>query len=147
PSSSSGQLPTSKSTTLRCCGFGNSLESSRPIESRVLRQCRLCLHDSVLRQSHLLPSWAYRRLKQCCDSGDHPVRVADGTACMTSAQTTQDLLCQECEDRFGQREDRVARLTELDDHGRPRFLEHITRVTSRTGKLVKVDDAIVEPLA
>jgi hypothetical protein len=65
---------------------------------------------------------------------------------MTSEQVRQELLCDECEDRFAQSENVVARLTEL-EIGRPKFLQHITRVVLRTGQIAKIDDTIVEPLA
>lgn len=108
--------------------------------------CGLCLQPKPLRESHLLPQWAYKRVRQMCEPAQHPVLVQGGTACMTSAQVTQDLLCDDCEDRFGQRENIVARLTEV-QKGKPAFLQYLTPMPSRTGRLVRIDDAIAEPLA
>ncbi|MFZ6745962.1 hypothetical protein ACO0LC_22280 [Undibacterium sp. JH2W] len=93
--------------------------------------CALCLKDAVLKDSHLTPQWIYRRIRDAGNGKDDPVRVANGSACMTSQQVKKTLLCEECEDRFGKREDYVARLTAT---GTAQLLQYVTIVDeSMTG--------------
>src|SRR5215469_1606240 len=114
--------------------------------SKRLAPCALCRELRVLRDSHLMPQWAYKRIQQVCRPGDHPVLVTGGAALMTSKQVSRHLLCDACEERFHLREDVAARLTEL-DNGRPRIFEHLspTRVGDR--KVSPLEAGIAEPLA
>lgn len=79
--------------------------------------CRLCAQTSILQKSHLIPKWAYKRVMAYdTTGGKNPVKIADGTAVLSSNQTTKHLLCSSCEQRFSTHEDVVAGLTaEADD--------------------------------
>ncbi|WP_139253447.1 hypothetical protein [Burkholderia ubonensis] len=90
-------------------------------------KCALCGEYKELKDSHLIPQWAYRRLQQSEQGRDDPIRIADGTAVRTSKQVTKHLLCGDCEQRFSKPEDYVARLTEIDAPGKLKILGNITR--------------------
>lgn len=69
------------------------------------------------------------------------MRVARGVAILTSAQITQHLLCDKCEQRFSRREDYVAQLTEVVD-GKIKFLDYVTRLETPRGQLAKLSNEI-----
>lgn len=90
--------------------------------------CALCQKKADLQDSHLIPKWAYKRVCEADPEGAKaPVCVADGNAILSNRQTTQHLLCADCEQRFSKCEDYVARLTEL-DNGRIKLFGNITRL-------------------
>lgn len=73
--------------------------------------CRLCETQGTLRNSHILPRWAYRN---AADSGPgrQPslVQLADGNAFLSLKQHKEYMLCAACEALFGKREDYVSRI-------------------------------------
>jgi len=72
--------------------------------------CRLCeTPNSDLQDSHIIPKWAYRRLRGDGPQPD-PVVMTDGVATQKSGQVSEYLLCAVCEDRFGKVERRVSRI-------------------------------------
>ncbi|WP_186135046.1 hypothetical protein [Burkholderia gladioli] len=89
-------------------------------------ECALCKEQKLLRKSHLMPKWAYKRLQTVHGSREDPIEVKNGLALYTSRQVTKYLLCGECEGFFGTREDYVAGLTRTDPDG---LLEILTLVT------------------
>lgn len=103
--------------------------------------CFLCRQPKTLQDSHLIPQWAYRRLQKTDNGRDDPVRVAGGTACHTSTQITQHLLCKDCEGRFSRREDYVAKLTTLED-GVPTILRYVTRLNTQRGQLAELSTEV-----
>ena len=74
-----------------------------------MQQCALCRRRAKLRESHLLPASLYRIIRS--DSGStslrHPVLVHNGKAVMTSIQFTCPLLCDNCEDLFSKKGERI----------------------------------------
>ncbi len=84
----------------------------------VIGDCRLCRAAGVpLRDSHIIPKWAYRRARdktRASGSGD-PIQVQDGIAIQTSRQVKEYMLCNQCEQRLCLDEDYVARLAHQDD--------------------------------
>jgi hypothetical protein len=73
--------------------------------------CALCKTSAVpLIDSHIVSKWVYRRIIGYDPTpGTGTVAVADGRAGYSSKQDSEYLLCRSCEDRFGTREDYVAR--------------------------------------
>ena len=68
-------------------------------------RCALCQTPGVeLLESHVLPKWAYRRIVAYVAGARNPVEVGSGIAVRTSRQVKVNLLCAQCEDRFGRRE-------------------------------------------
>jgi hypothetical protein len=74
--------------------------------------CRLCQSRVIeLRDSHILPKWAYKRIRSDSDTGNpNPVRVTGEKAFQTSKQVSEYMLCSYCEQRIGNTEDYVASL-------------------------------------
>lgn len=73
-----------------------------------LGTCRLCLsRNVVLRESHVIPRWAYRRLLQ----NGGLVQVIGRDAVPTHEQLTEHLLCHDCEQLCGRTERKVSELT------------------------------------
>jgi hypothetical protein len=99
--------------------------------------CGLCDKEGVLQDSHLLPKWAYKRVRNADDKGADPINIADGSAHQTSKQITQHLLCAECEGRFSRREDYVARITGWSE-GKPSTIYQVPRQDTPHHKLVKL---------
>lgn len=91
--------------------------------------CALCEKNAALQDSHLIPQWAYRRVCEAYPTREKaPVLVAaDGNAVLINKETTGYLLCAECEQRFGKREDYVAKLTELED-GQIKLFRNVTKL-------------------
>lgn len=72
--------------------------------------CALCLIEKDLMKSHLIPSAAYKFVKNPPDKGgDGPVLVnfVDGTANFTDKQFQQHLLCSACERLFSDKGERL----------------------------------------
>jgi len=69
----------------------------------VLGQCKLCgLDQAALQDSHIVPKWAYKRIRGKAIKGNpHPMHVKDKRAVTTSMQVTDFLLCSNCEQRIG----------------------------------------------
>ena len=68
-----------------------------------MAKCALCREEAILRNSHLLPSSAFRVIafdENEVNSKPTKVDFAKGTAVETNEQLIQKLLCGECEDRF-----------------------------------------------
>jgi hypothetical protein len=104
--------------------------------------CRLCLTPNVkLQDSHLIPSWAYKRMRGESGPGlnPNPVKVTGGKAFQTSKQLTEYLLCASCESRFGQREDTVSRLCRQTDGTTP-LLSHVRRNPEQALKRVEIGE-------
>jgi hypothetical protein len=78
----------------------------------VLGTCRLCLTPNAdLQDSHILPRWAYRRIREPHLANPNPVSARNGVAVQTSTEIKEHLLCVECEGRLCDDEDYVARIT------------------------------------
>jgi hypothetical protein len=72
-------------------------------------QCALCLRDRELILSHILPAWVYKRLRR--RTGTEPVIIADDVAVQKSDQIREHLLCAPCDQRLGDAEDYLARVS------------------------------------
>jgi hypothetical protein len=71
----------------------------------VIGTCALCLRPgSKLQASHIMPAWAYKRIREPNTTNPHPVEIQSGRAVQTSRQITEHLLCMQCEQRFSVRE-------------------------------------------
>ena len=66
---------------------------------KIRGQCRLCLNEADLRDSHFIPKAAYR-LVRGQGTNPHPLVVQTDMVLQTSAQTRAHLLCHECEQRL-----------------------------------------------
>lgn len=75
----------------------------------MLGTCRLCLNESDLQDSHILPKWAYARDEAY--SNPNPVILSDGIARQHSKQHQEHMLCSACEQAFSRREAYVASVT------------------------------------
>ena len=65
----------------------------------IIGQCRLCLNERPLRDSHFIPQAAYK-LVRGKGKNPHPLVVSADKALQTSFQTRAHLLCHECEQRL-----------------------------------------------
>jgi hypothetical protein len=96
--------------------------------------CHLCRRSPVeLRRSHIIPSWAYKRMRLRDDAVEgtkrknpNPVLLREDQAVQVSNQITDDLLCDDCEQRFGVDERYAADFAYQADGTAPRFFETIT---------------------
>ncbi len=83
--------------------------------------CPLCLRDGQeLRNSHLLPAWSYRPLR---DGNRAPRMITEEKTHSTSRQIREHRLCTDCEQRFGRDEDVVARLVKETPDGSTAWLD------------------------
>jgi hypothetical protein len=102
--------------------------------------CALCQKNSDLQNSHLVPKWAYRRIRELDPTGaTAPVHIAGGNAVMSNKQTTKYLLCTDCELRLSRSEDHVARLTEP-DNGQIKLFGSLTRLDTPRKVLASLND-------
>jgi hypothetical protein len=104
--------------------------------------CALCKQTRILQNSHLMPKWAYKRLQQTPLGREDPIRVSDGSALYTSEQVTRHLLCEDCENRFSQREDYVAEITKIDANGNLKILQGIKRLNAPERFLIELGNSI-----
>jgi hypothetical protein len=63
-------------------------------------QCKLCLQQKEVRDSHLLPAALYRKTRNPRSENPNPVLVTPDVAIQTSEQIKDYLLCGDCEQRF-----------------------------------------------
>ncbi len=68
--------------------------------------CALCEQPKILRESHLIPKFVFRWLKQT--GGEH-IRKADNPNKRVNDGLKPELLCHDCEQKFGKLEDKFAR--------------------------------------
>jgi hypothetical protein len=75
--------------------------------------CALCqTYNAELRESHIMPKWAYKRLRGNPSGGNpNPVVITNGVAAQVSNQVTEHLLCAECEQRLSVAEKYVSELS------------------------------------
>lgn len=82
--------------------------------------CRLCLNERDLRESHIVPKWAWKRARaDSTEKNPNPVVFMDDVVLQTSKQVVEELLCHDCEQRFGKVEDYIARITFQPDNTAP----------------------------
>lgn len=74
--------------------FG-TMETKMPVAG----QCRLCLKEGMLQDSHFIPQAAYR-LMRSKGKNPHPVVAQKEQATRTSAQMRAHVFCRDCEQRF-----------------------------------------------
>src|SRR5690349_15825724 len=78
----------------------------------VLGICALCRATDVeLHESHIIPSWAYKRARASTSSFPDPVRISNGRALQTSRQFKERMLCGPCEQALGVQDNYAATLT------------------------------------
>lgn len=79
-------------------------------------KCALCLIDNVeLRKSHVIPRWAYTRLRDDRpDENSHPIKIEGGEARFTAKQVKEHLLCCSCEQKLGDYDNYVSKLAYKD---------------------------------
>ncbi len=82
--------------------------------------------DVELVDSHVIPSWAYKRIRKQASSdpllnNPNPVRMRGSTAVQLSNQIEEPMLCIDCEQRFGVQENWFKRVTEAEEHALPRL--------------------------
>src|SRR4051794_12828304 len=86
----------------------------------MLGTCRLCSCHAELRDSHILPRWVFRRIIRF-GPDPQPILIEDGTRRSTGKQDSEFLLCDVCEQRFGNWENHVSRLALQPDGRSPAF--------------------------
>jgi hypothetical protein len=79
---------------------------------KTLGRCRLCGAHGELRDSHIIPNWAYRRIQHV---QQQTVLVTAEVAVHSTKQITDRLLCDACEHRFQPWETVVAELAWQED--------------------------------
>src|SRR6266566_1683964 len=63
-------------------------------------QCKLCLQDKNLRDSHLLPRALYKMTRDPARNPPDPIVITSKITVRTSKQVKDYLLCQDCEHLF-----------------------------------------------
>src|ERR1700680_4554463 len=118
----------------------------------VIGQCRLCLKEGLLQDSHFIPQAAYR-LVRGEGKNPHPLVVQTDKAVQTSVQMRAHVFCRDCEQRFHERgEDTFFRYCHRDSEGFKLLatLRKTAPVLESTSAAVYVvcstDDAIVEQI-
>jgi len=72
--------------------------------------CRLCQTENVtLRDSHILPKWGYKMVK---DGSKDFIHLSPEKSHYTNREHKEYLLCKDCEDRLGKRENYVRNLVD-----------------------------------
>jgi hypothetical protein len=66
----------------------------------VIGKCKLCLKESYLTKSHILPAAIYKRLRNKNEKNPNPLLISKDTAVQTSKQIWAHLLCANCEQRL-----------------------------------------------
>ena len=66
-------------------------------------QCRLCLNNGILKDSHLLPKSMYKLMHSSNSSKTAPYLITNQKIHQTSQQVKQYLLCGDCEQRFSKK--------------------------------------------
>jgi hypothetical protein len=79
--------------------------------SSELGKCALCLAEPVeLRESHILPRWAYLRLRDRTAKNQEPLFVQNKRAVQRPKQVKEPMLCDDCEHRLKWGDDYAASL-------------------------------------
>jgi hypothetical protein len=63
-------------------------------------QCKLCLKEDNLKESHFIPAGIYRRLRDKNEKNPNPFFISNKKAVQTSKQKWAHLLCNDCEQRL-----------------------------------------------
>ena len=78
--------------------------------------CKLCTTPSVLRWSHIVPRWVYRRVVRTGDpKRPTPIQVSNKVAVVKSDQAAEYMLCTVCEDLLHHDETYAAEVTIQED--------------------------------
>lgn len=73
--------------------------------------CKLCAESATLRDSHIIPKWAYKRITSDDGPGPRqPILVEFDAAAFSNKQFTEHLLCDSCEQLFGAWENTLSQL-------------------------------------
>jgi hypothetical protein len=116
--------------------------------------CRLCPKEGVLlRESHIIPAWAYKRLRDpaASNGNPNPVRINDGKrAVQISKQITEAMLCTDCEQKIGHVENVVSAFVNQSDGSKPLrdglSVSTVDAATIRHVQRAVAPDALVEYL-
>jgi hypothetical protein len=101
--------------------------------------CPLCqTKNTVRKESHILPKWAYKRARDSRAKNPNPMVVADGTAIQTSKQITEYMLCDNCEQLLGRDDNWASRALYQEDGSAP-LVQRSTR--ERDALVVSDEDA------
>jgi hypothetical protein len=73
------------------------------LEETMIGTCSLCLEESDLQDSHLLPAALYKRARYKDNKNPHPLVYSSRGERQTSKQARRHLLCSSCEQRFHER--------------------------------------------
>jgi len=93
-------------------------------------KCRLCLKESELRHSHVLPEFFYTGIYESRDA-HRALAITDESVKIIQKGLREDLLCQDCETQFSRHEKYVAELIRdipsftRDASGRFLYSEHV----------------------
>jgi len=97
--------------------------------SSTVGTCALCLMTTTLRDSHIIPRWAFTRARTMPDPSaagtpgrpvdQHYLWIDENGARNATTQLTERLLCDSCERRFGLWEAAASRLTRQSDGSFP----------------------------
>lgn len=108
----------------------------------MLGECALCRVQAELQKSHLIPKWAYKRaLGYGSIESSAPIHISGGNALLTNKQTTQRLLCRNCEQRFSVWENSISELTKPED-GSIKLFKNIVRADTPKKVLARLENAV-----
>lgn len=100
----------------------------------VIGTCKLCGSVEVeLRDSHIVPRWAYKRSRGGEGANQNPVVIRGETAMQISDQISEHLLCAGCEQRFGSVENTASKLAYQRDGSAP-FLDSVGPVIAEADR-------------
>jgi hypothetical protein len=111
---------------------------SKPKEDPPFGPCRLCLVPSVLKNSHIVPQWSYRRIIHGSSDGTM-VKLDGDEARLDTEQYAEPLLCWPCEQHVA-RWDRYAAETSLQRNGKFPAFEAARPVEDVSGPELEVVD-------
>jgi len=75
-------------------------------------KCKLCLKDNVeIVNSHIVPSWAYKRIRENNSKQPDPICIERDKTYSTSKQLKEYMLCKDCESKIKVFEDFASEIT------------------------------------
>ena len=105
-------------------------------------QCRLCRQEGAeLRDSHIVPSWAYARIVSDLAKPANPVSITGDVALLSSKQVREHMLCEGCEQRLSGWENYASSMVVQEDESFP-WIKHSLPVFARVGPDVLPTDEV-----
>lgn len=98
-------------------------------------QCRLCLTQAELLDSHIVPRWAWKRARAEGSANPHPAMLGGGLAIQHPKQESEHLLCANCERLMKTGDDLAAEVTYQKDYEKAPLLDRVGLVVAGHDRL------------